>query len=414
MQRSKLITVYTLFVLTGFYPTLASSQVSPNWEELCSLKHARHLHRAAYVGNNKILVFGGYVESHGILNGEATATTEIIDYVTGEVVDGPDMAASRVACTYEVDNDGDLIVIGGRTTSVERFDIQTFTWQPVGKLIERRWQHASAWISADEILVVGGWQSKTAEILNVRTGESRRVADFFDEANSMRALTPKGQVPLFWGYRQSGAGSDRDSRAARYDVVSDKWTNTLDFGIAVAFPVSLTLQNGSSFVSGGATGESPFQCSRLSFIVDSTGTLKTAPEVLQGRQHQGAIEWTPGVVLIAGGIGDSVSWLNSTEFVDIITGVTSTGPRMRNVHAFTQLVSVPSEHGTAAVIVSGLDSSIQNTPIVEILKPKCPATTVRTIKPHEYRLRGAAHVNGAVLELTDTSTYQSGAAWLKS
>ena len=386
------------------------AQTAQKWEILGHLIYPRHHHRAAYIGNSEILVFGGYINSKGILEGDPTSTSEIVNCKTGEVVLGPKMAQPRSVFTFERSSDSDLIVIGGGSDIVERFDIQTRSWTVIGKLTHMRWQHCSAWISDHEIIVIGGYNDKTAEIFDVNTGKSRPIRDFVDYANSLKSIIPNGRVPTFWGYRESGPGSSRSSVSHFYDVVSNSWKEDIDLLVAVAWPFTLTLSNGHSFITGGVYSESPFNCTTATFDISPNGKVALGPKSFLGRQHHGAIEWLPNSILVVGGIGDGVSWLKSTEFNDLNSNKTYEGPDMNAIHAFTQLVSVPTAIGNTAVVISGLARS-ENTPLIEILKPDCRQEVIGMVQ--YISTRGSAHATDSTIVLTDTALYQAGAAWLR-
>lgn len=389
------------------YSTLA-------WEILGKLNIARHHHQSAYIGSNKILVMGGYTGSGpAILSGNQTNTTEIIDVVTGQVTEGPPMSVARVAFTCNTLPNGDLIVVGGssRATEVERFSVSAMSWSVIGHLRSARWQHAAAWISDTELLVVAGYGNESAEIFNIATGTSTLVKNFVNVANSVRPLHPKGRHPTFWGYRTGGPGSSRQSVSHRYDRPTNNWLEDIDFGVSVALPVTLTLQNGDAYAVGGALSEAPFRCSSEAFTLLPDGTLTKLAPSLEGRQHHGAIEFDTNIVLVVGGVGDGVQYLNSTEFHFIQQNRVHVGPPMNVAHVTAQIVPVVVNGYTAAVVISGIDGR-GNTPIVEILRRDC-ATASGKIVPNDFTLRGHSFQRADSIVLTPSETFTRGAAWLK-
>lgn len=348
------------------------------------------------------------MNSHGILDGVATATSEIINVETGEVTPGPPMANARVCFTYHVASDGDLIVFGGIPRDVERLDIASMTWSTIGQLEYNHWQHASTWLTPSEIIVVAGFGMREAEIFNIETGVATPIASFVGVANSLKAIEPVGGQPTYWGYREGGPGSFRTEWSHKFDRNANTWVQDANFGVGVAFPATIALLDGPAFVVGGATSESPFRCTKRSFLYSSDGEVAEGPAIQQGRQHHGVIEWKPGTVLIAGGIGDDVAFYNTCEFATIGDERSTFGPEMIEQHAFAQLVGVPTSSGIAAVMISGLDGS-QNTTLVEILRPDDEGPTEFS----RFDFRGSAVPNGSSVLLTNETENSAGGAWIK-
>lgn len=410
-KLSKLVTV-SLTLLGMYHIGFAQPYKVSAWNIVGSLSVGRHHHQAAYIGNNEVLVIGGYTLSHGIMTGTVTNTTEIINYRTGEIRPGPSMLRSRCAFTVDTDPKGNLIVVGGTSWSeVEKFDVQTHKWSVIGSLKVPRWQHASYWISDTELLLVAGFDNETAEIFNTETGLSRQIASFISKANSVKTIAVGGRPASFWGFREGGPGSQRLPYSYRYDMNTDSWEQDLDMGYAVAWPAIASLEDGRVVCIGGTVSESPFVCSKNCVVVDDQGAHVYKNLVNLGRQHHGTIEFGKNTVLIAGGITDNLKYPTQCEFLDIDNLTSKKAPPLISAHAFSKLLRVPYDNTVAALIISGLDKG-KNTQLVEILRPECE-TTVQSVPPSRFTLRGSAYLLDTTIVLTDSKPFLTGAAWLK-
>jgi hypothetical protein len=196
-----------------------------------------------------------------------------------------------------------------------------------------------------------------------------------------------------------------------YNDTTNSWKAELDFNVGVSCPSTCKLQNGNAFAVGGAITESPFYCSKQCFVVTTDGSLLRGPDGFFGRQHHGVVEVAPNVVLVTGGIGDGVSYLSSTELVDLNANTCQRGPEMHVPHAFSQLVAIPYKGRQALVVISGLNQSA-NTPLIEVIKPEC--TSQYLVGVSEFAFRGSAKTDANRIFLTDSSLYQAGAAWVKN
>lgn len=400
-----------LYIILGLVAAcLAQAQDTMEWDEFCYLQQPRHHHKAAYIGNGKVLVIGGLVDSDGMLtSGTPTNTTEIIDVYTGDVTYGPSMIAPRSVFTIEQEPNGNLLVLGGGSTLVERFDVSTMRFDSVGQLTYGAWQQASAWISDSTILVVGGWLTSEAQIFNVSTGKSKAVAAFPNRANSMHAVMPVGRRASFWGYRTEGENSERYSFSYFYDTESDSWKQDLDFGVKLANPTTTMLTDGRSVLTGGIYSEVPVRCSDRVFVVDATGRVTTSTKLLANRAHHGAVEWLPGTLLIAGGMTDDAMSAETAEFCNVLTSVSVAAPTMLSKHIAAPLLMVPTAEGQAALMIAG-HTGDGNSSIVEILRKPCQTPT--TTQVTTFALRGSARSKGSAVCITNATANQAGSAWV--
>ncbi|NQW30103.1 MAG: T9SS type A sorting domain-containing protein [Ignavibacteria bacterium] len=398
-------------------PTNAKAS-DPQWRVLGELKYGRHHHLARPIGNGKILVMGGYLNSRGILDGTPTSTCEIIDAFTGQISMGPDMAGTRAEFVCLTEPDGNLIIMGGvgsGSQGVERFDLKTQTWSTLGRMKVGRRQHSAAFVSPNEILVVAGYDLKSCEVFDVATGQSKLVVDYIDYANSVRALEFTTRHPGFYGGRSGGEGTPRSNYSFQYSVTGNKWSTDTDLFVGVAAPEVISLNDGTCIIVGGAVNETPsFVTSKAIVLAQPNGVGVSKGALKIGRQWHDIAEYNSGQIICAGGISDGVKYETSCEWIDIASGSTTVAPTLNYPHAFAEMVVVTaSDGGKKAVMISGLTAT-GFTPYVEILESNCETgTTEVSLSNRGVYLVGSATFLDKRILLTDTAKYVAGAAWVK-
>ena len=397
---------------------VATGAAQNQWKVFANLAEGRHHHRAIYLKDGKIMVIGGYLRSRGILDGTPTAKTELIDVTTGTVTSGPSMTFPRAEFPLVELGNGDIVVFGGYTgtgsgqSAIERYSVSENKWSVIGSMQNTRRQHAAALLNNEEILVFGGFMSSSAEIFSLRTGQSRPLSPLPGSANNACVIAPVNRHPTFWGFRESGPNSNRSRRSIRYDVPTDKWIADLEFDVASVAPRAVRLNTGDVLVISGAVSESPFITTPKTWIVTSSGNVQTGPTLTQGRQWHVAGLWGDGRVLVASGLGNNTSFFSTCEWLNAATGQSEQAPTLNVGRAFSDMIIVRSKEGrNRAFVISGLTASDGNTPTVEVLEDSCFNSDLR-IQLSELKLVGNATYAAPNIMLTQSATYQRGAAWL--
>ncbi len=408
------VVLISLMILMCVATGVAQSQ----WRVFANLAEGRHHHCAKYLNDGKILVIGGYLRSRGILDGTPTAKTELIDVSTGTVTSGPSMTFPRAEFPLVELRNGDIVVFGGYTgtgsgqSAIERYSVSENKWTVIGSMQNTRRQHAAALLNDEEIIVFGGFMNSSAEIFSLRTGQSRPLSPLPGPANNACVIAPVNRHPTFWGFRESGPNSNRSKRSIRYDVPTDKWIADLEFDAATVAPRTVRLSTGDVLVISGTVLESPFVTTPKTWIVTSSGNVQNGPTLTQGRQWHAAGLWGDGRVLVASGLGDNVSFLSSCEWLNAATGQTEQAPTLNVGRAFSDMIVVRSKEGrNRAFVISGLTTSDGNTPTVEVLEDSCFNSDL-SIPLSELKLIGNATYAAPNIMLTQSATYQRGAAWL--
>ncbi|MBK6290644.1 MAG: hypothetical protein KA339_06650 [Candidatus Kapabacteria bacterium] len=408
-----------ILLALGFFAVAVSAQ--DQWRVFANLEQGRHHHVARYLNGDKILVIGGYVGSYGILDGNPTNTTEIVDLQTGQVTPGPSMATYRTEFPALDLPDGDILVFGGNSNLgpskvVERYDVATNTWSVIGQMEDGRRQHSADFLNEDEVLIIGGFGSSSAEIFTISTGQSRKIANLPSMANSAVSINPEGRGPSFWGFRAYGPNSDRQRQSIRYSSQTDSWPLDLEFDDAPVAPKLTVLTDGSVLVCSGATGENPFTTSRKTWIVNYLGEVAKGPTLIEGRQWHTLGAWGDSRALVTSGLLDNVRYGSSCEWLDLTTNTSSVAPSLNYARAFSQMIVVRVASGrTRAFVISGLspvnDYSTRNTPTIEVLEDSCAGSS--TIALSTMRRIGSTIYKAPRLEMTQSIPYQAGAAWVR-
>ncbi len=389
------------------------------WREFAQLRQGRHHHAVRYLQGDRLLVIGGYINSRGILDGTPTNTTEIIDLATGAVSPGPSMRYGRAEFPTIVLANGDILVIGGNSKDggnrvIEKLDVGIMQWSVLGTMNRSRRQHAADYLSADEILIFGGYDQSSAEILDLTTNQCRMTAALPSAANSAVSVNPDGRGPSYFGFRTGGANSERSRVSLRYDRANDTWVNDLEFDASPVAPGVAVVNDGSVLVVGGAVREAPFITSTASWIVSPLGVVSRGPTLQVGRQHLSAGTWRQDLVLVAGGLSDNVVFTDAAEWVDLRTMKSTRGPSLNNGRCYAPMIMAPSADGRMrAFVVSGLSGTF-NTPSVEVLEDSTCTLRVIDQDLSDMRLAGSAKYDTKSIRLTTTGQYQSGGAYLRN
>ena len=406
---------FVLALILGIVAVAVDSTAQLRWREFARLKQGRHWHVARYLPGDRVIVIGGWVGSSSILTGSPTATTEIIDLKTGVVTDGPSMSEPRTEFPSVVLPDGDIVVFSGYgSPSVERLDVQTMTWSVIGRLLSSRRQHAADFISADSILIFGGFNNSTAEIFNLVTRQSTRVRDLPSYANQAVSVNPDGRGPSYFGFRTGGANSTRSKVSLRYYPSTNRWEEDLVFDYAPAAPRVTALADGSVFVAGGALSEDPIRCSPYTWRVSPLGVVQRAPDLGVERVHQTMGMWDQRRALVAAGMTDDGVLTSSSEWIEFDTKRSVQAPTMMVRRCLAQMIMAPSADGRMrAFVISGLSSGA-NTPSVEVLEDTICMPEARSQTFSDMRLVGSARFGEQSIELTTTGQFQSGGAFLRN
>lgn len=354
----------------------------PTWKVLGNLSVARTRAEAVYIGNNKIFVTGGTTSSG------TTTTSEIIDIQANTVIQVASMTSPRSEFASLLIGDSIVLAIGGVeynndvVASIEAYNIKTDTWSDFGSLLFPRRQFTAIWISPKEFIVVGGREFnaatiKTAEIFNIETHKSRQIADYPVLTNNPRSGYTSSDIPVIFGGREGGSGSNQSNLVYHYDLKSDSWQVVGSMPNASEQPPSIRLWSGNLAFCGG-NNEKYRKIDWLKDIaIESNNTFKLIGTMSIGRHTHFLAQWDSNTLLLGGGHnGEPFGYraLSTTEWVDLANGQTNQGPSMNYPHGQGMYVTIPIEYNnkpiaSKIVVISGFSDNSNLTPTVEILEP---------------------------------------------
>jgi hypothetical protein len=273
---------------------------------------------------------------------------------------------------------------------VEVYSPSTNVWRKAGNLLIARRQHTACFVNNDEILVVGGRLANlntiaAAEIFNIRTGQSRRIAEFPYPINTgVAALAANGR-PIVFGGRSGDGRSFRTTIIYEYDDAGNQWGV---YGSSVASVHSiqtLRLSDGRLLASGGTTREesTPFGGTK-SVSIESPSGLSHVANMQIDRVWHSMAEWNKDSILTIGGLNNNNTSTNTADWINLTNNQSTAAATMLEAHSHGAAVSLPASLKGGAVkprvfILSGFTAGYRETSTVEVLDVDTVAVTVPTI-----------------------------------
>ena len=430
----------TLTVMMSLFSSgsLSSQSSEYTWEFFTELKHGRQQHRSTWIGTDRVLVTGGKINGVGHLIGDPTTSCEIIDISSASSFEVAPMNIPRAEHAILTDpRDSTVIVICGVieaadgstsaeiTNSIERYDPKTDTWEIIGYGLFGRRQHTAYWLNDNEIVIVGGRRvdlssMDEAEVFNTTTKESRQVASFPQPINTAVSIVAGTFDGVVIGGRSGGPGSSRTPLGYRYNPLSDEWNLMIDIGVEVARPTSIGLWDGGAIVSGGARDESPYNSVENVWFAEGINSVKTIGMMQNGRQWHGAGQVNTDSVIVGSGFDDGPMIRPTCDWVNVTTSTVTPGPSLNVGRGFTNFVAVPSHFDsrgiptTANVLcIGGIRQDDTLEPRVEILVRDCVGEQNLLASSVLKQFRGSAVEFDDGIQLTTSTTFQAGSAWIQ-
>lgn len=346
--------------------------LDPSWVTAASMNAPRGLASATVLQNGKVLVAGG--GSGSLFLPEAIASSELYDPATDtwEVV--PPMASPRYWHTATLLSNGQVLVTGGRNasaasgqTGAEIFDPSSNTWSTVSPFSTARYLHSAAILPNGTVIIAGGEGSSyptATEIFVPSTGmwiagppmlsyhsgatatvlldnrvllsggfsyeTSAPTSELYDPvSNSWSAGGPlvtkryrhaatrllNGKVLLSGGYADGGIEL---SSAELYDPASNSWSAAGSMSRSVINHGATLLPSGRVLVTGGSNTTNNTLTTYASVEVYDPQSNEWGSDATM-QSHHGAHTaslLSSGKVLVAGGVGNTDTFLTSSELYD--------------------------------------------------------------------------------------------------
>ena len=248
---------------------------------------------------------------------------------------GPRLSAPRATHQLIAAGEGRLLAIGGcvrsgceagpATATVDVIDAQSMEMVGSGSLLVQRIQPSAASLPDGRALVFGGWVdgrvSATTEIFDPATGKSLAGPVMAAPRNAPAVVRlADDRILIAGGYD----GSDVRSDAEIFDPTTGRLTATGSLATARSGATATLLIDGRVLVVGGGRPDrAPRQALASAEIFDPTaGRFSPTGQLAQGRYKHGALRLADGDVLIVGGSDarDYDGKLRSVERFDVAAG----------------------------------------------------------------------------------------------
>lgn len=322
----KLGTFFTLFMLS--LTAIYSQSTWTEWNLQVMQKH--FLGATVLLQDGRVMIIGGKNSNSSVL-----ASAEIIDPISGTILQTPPMETTRYNMRALLLKNGKVLVIGGqdatglRLNQCEIYDPIANSWTQTGNMISVRERFTVTLLNDGRVLVTGGSTGSPfngCELFNPNSGRWSAAPALPQGASNNHAavLLPNGKVLVTNGY--SGLG-----RVCQvFDPLSNDWSLTQPMQTHGSGDHTLTLlPNGKVLLTGGW----PPAFSRTEIYDPQTNQWTTANPLRYKRAVHNATLLPNGKLLISGGIdshgGDNTEFsLATTELYSPQTGVWTAGPNL--------------------------------------------------------------------------------------
>lgn len=402
-------------------PLFAFAQPAERWRVLGELDRPHIYGAIAKVGANDAYYIGGY--SNNVFSSASRNVDRFeVRGLNVRIVEMPAMPEGLAEMPVIVLDDTAIVVLGGynegrRTSSaVYLFNIARQQWRKLGDMLTSRRQHAAYRYSATEILIAGGRHSNLetmadAEIFDLRTGQSKSISPFPVPINgAVYGLMSNGKGVILGG-RDGGFNSNRIAGIYTYDGANDAWIKTGDMPSGREAPFGMRLEDGRMVVVGGSIKETPAvfigEC-----LVERNGDFQRSADIPYGLIYAGITERMPRRVLTVGGWLSDLTSTDRCTYWDVETGAVTPGPTLNIPRRYTRSVTLGAgglENRTTFAIGGVSNQGVTQT--IEVLQVACDSMGM-LFPLASMKLVGNAVYAAPNIMLTQSATYQRGAAWL--
>lgn len=251
---------------------------------------------------------------------------------------------------------------GGESDSAELYDPATGTFSPTGSMVYPHISPTATLLPDGRVLIAGGSgigdvlkRGFSAELYDPRTGTFSLTGPMnarrYDQAAT---LLPDGRVLLVGGSIYD-LGSKAIATAELYDPATGKFTMTGSMRTARDGPTVALLPNGLVLVAGGYGNSGKFLAS-AELYDPSTGRFTSTGTMAAARSGDTATLLPDGRVLMAGGYSASGSVLASAELYDPKSGAFSSTGSMATARAGHTATLLPD----GRVLVAGGTDSVDD------------------------------------------------------
>jgi hypothetical protein len=257
------------------------------------------------------------------------------------------MSTARSGQTATLLDNGDVLVAGGGTRTVDLYEPSTGTFTPTGSMSVSRTNATATLLPNGEVLVAGGVDSRgrqlaSAELYDPSTGGFRSTGSMHTARSGHTAtLLPDGRVLVAGGGCNRGQGNcdsgsflDNLRSAELYNPRTGTWSVTGSMQFERQYFTATLLDNGDVLVTGGFASCDDDFCSdnRQSELYNpKSATWSVTGSLQKAREQFTATLLANGEVLVAGGLNEggfngNGETLSEAEIYDSKSGMwTQTG-----------------------------------------------------------------------------------------
>ena len=272
-----------------------------------SMNSARTAHTANLLASELVLVAGGW-------NGSYLSTAELYSSSSGTFAYTGSMNTARGLHTGTTLGDGQVLVAGGVTgtsttlSSAELYSPSTGTFTTTGSLNAARYEHTATLLNNGMVLITGGYNGSayltSAELYNPSSGIFTTTGSLHTaRAYHTATLLNSGMVLITGGLNQS---SGELASAELYNPTTGTFTTVGNMTTSRYKHTATLLNDGTVLVAGGASGGTcGIYCATAELYNPTSKTFAATGSMLVGAYYRGASLLPSGLVLVAGGFGNS-------------------------------------------------------------------------------------------------------------
>ena len=321
-----------------------------------TLVEARMWHAASRLADGRVLVIGGVIET-----GDAVASAELYDPLTGSFVATGSMTARRQRPTATLLENGRVLVTGGGTksttiASAELYDPAAGTFTATGSLATARIDATATLLADGRVLVVGGNDGGVGMLASAELYDP--AAGTFTATGSLATARGGHTATLLADGRVLIVGGSTAS-AELYDPAAGTFSPTGSLTTERSWHTSTLLADGRVLVAGGR-GES------AELYDPATGAFALTGSMSVSREEATATLLDDGRVLVVGGSDGQANGVALVELYDPGSGAFTAPGRLTTVR--TSDTATRLKDGRV-LVVGGGDATLNVLASAELFSP---------------------------------------------
>jgi hypothetical protein len=276
------------------------------------MTEARADFTATVLTDGRVLLVGGRGSNNVVL-----ASAELFDPRTAKFTKTAGLRGARTGHTATVLTNGKVLIVGGSDgtadlSTAELYDPTIGKFTPTGSMHVARQGHTATLLYDDRVLIAGGKNQDTAEIYDPVTGE------FTDAGHMSSVHADAGAVLLLDGRVMIAGGEDNGHASAAIDLWSPatfKWSASHTGLLSPRAASSLTLLRDGNVMSIGGVDEAGIEISSIEVyapVLDRSDVTREAG--MPVARHTATMLWDGSVLITGGGYGNAGS--NSSELIE--------------------------------------------------------------------------------------------------